>query len=327
MQCFWVTKSLKRCGRQVRWVLCPDHRRIVLWLIVSGLATLIWDVYGDKFRQLYLDRFAGEADLPQFRIATEHIQVPGRHESPLSLTNIHNRRIYRLEIENPRSSQLANLEMTIQFPEPILEIRTDQSVSSSRVEASENWDKQPLSLSGDIGTPLTVEPYSNEEKTGLWRLRLDTIAPKSKAIVEVLTTNGLEGGMYGGWALEEEKSRKAASEALWFIDGGFQYASASEVRQERMIVSLEFDREKRVFRPASAQVWAEHIKLVRIRHGKGVRIPGVWRTKGYLVAQGKDRTTYSAPFALDSTQDINVKFGLFGTPPEHPGFVLTLKKP
>jgi hypothetical protein len=61
---------------------------------------------------------------------------------------------------------------------------------------------------------------------------------------------------------------------------------------------------------------------VQLRHGRGVRIPGVFQNRGYVVTKGRGGTRYVSPVILESKKGFEVDFGLFGSPPTNPGLVV-----
>lgn len=238
-------------------------------------------------------------------------------DRPLSFSNIRDRRVHILEVKNPNPAPLNNFELLTQFPEAILDISSGEIPANYIVEAIENWDKQPLAVSGDVSDSQAVEPFASEEKTGLWRVIVDAVPPYGTVKIKLLSTNGLEGSVYAEEVAQTEKW-KADGELMWLLQASYRFMSGIADTVEQIIVPLYFDRNHRLVRTFPPFRRPHDINWVQLRHSQGVRIPGILRTRGYFFAKGRNGFNYSSPFMLERT-DLDVKVGLFGSPPEHPG--------
>jgi hypothetical protein len=105
--------------------------------------------------------------LPEFKITTTPVDLPGRNDKPLTFSDIQNRRLQILTINNPNKIPLAYMQLWMQFPEAILSVKSSEQSASYQVEAAENWDKQQPVVTGDASDSLSVEPFASEEHTGL----------------------------------------------------------------------------------------------------------------------------------------------------------------
>ncbi len=252
--------------------------------------------------------------------------MPRPNEGPLPLSAIQGRRVYLLTIRNPNRFPITSLDLTTQWPEPVLEVRLAEASASSSLKAAEAWDPQPLAVTGDIPPSAAVEPFALEERAGLWRISVDSVPAFSSVGIELLSATGAEGGLYAEIAPEIDR-RRSVGELLWLIEGHYQFQMGDDTSTRAVLLSLEFDRAMRqvTVRPVAGQPAAQPARL-QIRHGRGARLPGLLRTRGYLVSQGRSGTRYTAPVMLETTHNIDVQFGLFGSP-LRPGLSVTARTP
>lgn len=261
--------------------------------------------------------------LLEFTMTTRPVELPGRNEKPLSFSNIQNRRLHILEVKNPNKISLSNIQLWTQFPEAILNVKSGEVSASYTVVSAENWDKQPVSVDGDM-IDASVEPFASEEKTGLWHVTVNTVPPNSTIIIAFLTVTGSEGGLYTE-EVTKAQAQKAGNEQMWLIHGSYQSTTDSGAAKEQIVVPLEFDANNRTLRalPVLRRPLNE-TKWVQVRHGRGIRIPGTLTTRGYLLIKSQKGTIYTVPYMLERN-DINVKLGLFGSPPTNPGLYIQWK--
>ena len=133
--------------------------------------------------------------MPHLLITTMPIDAPGGSDRPVSFSDIRDRRIHILKLTNLNEAPLSRIELQIQFPEAILDITSGESPSYYKVQAAENWDRQPVTVSGDISDSEAVEPFASEERTGLWRVSVDSVASNGTIKIKFLTATGQEGGL------------------------------------------------------------------------------------------------------------------------------------
>ncbi len=326
MRCLGWTTTLKRCGLEGSPFLCHHHRRKTLAIVLFILVPTVIVYWNELLRPGYLWLTTGPPQPPGFRVTSTAIDVPDPNEGEVPLSEVGSRMRNFLTIENPNRFPLTAMKLSIQWPEPIISVRSAEASAHYTVVASENWDSQPLTVSGDISS-LVVESFASDEKTGLWNISVSAIPANNTIEIELVTAVGPEGGLYAeeSYALE---STIAMNELLWFIEGSYQYSLDAETETGSVLLSLVFDRQTRVFQVRP--VGSEQGSTVRIgiRQGRGARVPGVFRTRGYIVvlANERDVVSYVSPVMLER-QDLNVKLGLFGSPPTKPGFVVEIRKP
>lgn len=328
MQCWGRTRTLKRCRLEGSRFFCHHHRWTFYLVVLTFLLLTIPELYQNLLKPAYQTLTAESFRPPEFTVVSTSVDLPSATGGPLSLSSIQNRRRHLLSISNPNRFPLTAMEFSTQWPESILSVRAAEPSASYSVVASEAWDRQPLTVSGDVPLPLTIEPFASEEKTGLWHVTVSSAPSGGVVRIEFLSVTGPEGGMYAEEASELDGDR-SEGELLWLIDGRYQYATSTDVETGSVLLSLEFDRKTRVLQALPVSSGGIPMARIELRHGRGGRIPGILRTRGYLVANANSRdfTTYTAPVMLESTRDdLDVKFGLFGSPPTNPGFVVTIRK-
>ena len=329
MQCCARTATWKRCSRIVPCLFCSDHKRqaikvVVTFIVSSLLLTVVLSLYVDQAKQVVMAWLAGPPKPLEFRIVSTAVDLPQKSDSALSLNEINNRRLHLLEIRNPNPGAVSDLQIATQFPEAILAISAGEKPSNYKVDSAENWDKQQITVAGDAIKNLTVEPLPSDERTGLWTILIDTIAPQSSATVQLLTTLGEEGKLYSQ-GTRAAQDRKNADEIIWLLDARYQLKSDSTVLPLQFIVSLEFDEQNRAVKAVGPVRIPTEVGRVQIKQGRGVRIPEILTTRRYLVTKGRNGTAYTAPIMFESL-DIDARFGLFGSLPEKPGLKVEMRQ-
>lgn len=88
---------------------------------------------------------------------------------------------------------------------------------------------------------------------------------------------------------------------------------------------MDFDEQNRAVKAVGPIRVPTEVGQVQIKQGRGVRIPGILTTRGYLVTKGRNGTEYTAPIMLERL-DINAMFGLFGSPSEKPGLKVEMRQ-
>ena len=78
----------------------------------------------------------------KFSIVSTTVDSPQKNEPALSLSEISNRRLHLLEIRNPNSRAISDLQIATQFPEAILAISAGEKPANYKVDSAENRDKQ-----------------------------------------------------------------------------------------------------------------------------------------------------------------------------------------
>jgi hypothetical protein len=149
---------------------------------------------------------------------------------------------------------------------------------------------------------------------------VNTVPADSSIKIEFLTSTGPEGELYNEGVADAE-TLKADDETIWLIQGSYQFTTGSRVATEQIVVPLKFGRKKRALTalPASRGPLNE-ANWIQLRQGQGTRIPGILRTRGYLlIVKKREVMSYTSPVMLER-KDIDVRFGLFGSPPTNPGF-------
>ncbi len=196
MQCWGITATWKRCSRTVPGFLCSDHKRWATGVGATSLLSVVLFLYGDQVKQFVMAQLSGPPKPLEFRIVSTAVDSPQKNEPALSLSEISNRRLHLLEIRNPNSRAISDLQIATQFPEAILAISAGEEPTNYKVDSAENWDRQQMTVTGDAIKNLTVEPLPSDVRTGLWTILIDTIAPQGSATVQLLTTMGEEGKLY-----------------------------------------------------------------------------------------------------------------------------------
>src|SRR5690348_10967111 len=148
MKCWGLTRTFKRCSRQAPHFFCHDHRRVVIWSAFSMLLALLWHL--NVPQNIFHKLISSPPKMPHLLITTMPIDAPGGSDRPVSFSGIRDRRIHILKLTNPNEASLSRVELQIQFPEALLDITSGESPSYYKVEAAENWDRQPVTVSGDI---------------------------------------------------------------------------------------------------------------------------------------------------------------------------------
>lgn len=262
--------------------------------------------------------------LPQVQLKSGGIEAPRGEGETLSFADIRNRRVHILRISNPNTVPLASLALTLQFPEAILSIEPQEAAPVYELKAGPELDPQPMSASWPptMNAPSVVGYGTGN--TGLWKAAITAVPAKSSIAVTITTTAEIrEDEPYNAWAA---KASSARGELLWLLEGTYQYASDDAIGTSEFFVPFEFDRSHRtiVAKNLHPGPLREGDKI-RVQQGRGVSIPGVLRTGGYLIAKDRDGgQTYEAPVVLERL-DIGVKLGLFG-PLRKPGFEVRFKK-
>ena len=254
MQCCGITTATwKRCLRIVPGLFCSDHKRqaikaVVTFLVSSLLLSVVFSLYVDQAKQVVMAWLAGPPKPLEFSIVSTAVDLPRKSDPVLSLGEISNRRLHLLKIRNPNSRAISDLQILTQFPEAILAISAGGKPVNYKVDSAENWDRQQMTVTGVAIKNLTVEPLPSDERTGLWTILIDTIAPQSSATVQLLTTMGEEGKLYSQ-GTRKAQERKNTDEIIWLLDARYQFKSDSTVLPLRFIVSLEFDEQNREVAP------------------------------------------------------------------------------
>ena len=324
MKCWGRTRTLKRCSREVQYLFCHDHARPAAWIFLTFLIGAIWWFYQDEAKRFITNVMVGPPKHLEVEINSTALDLLGKNEPAISLNEISNRRLHLLEIRNPNSRAISNLSISTQFPEAILSVSAGEKPASYKVDSAENWDKQGMTITGDTSQNMTVEPLASDEKTGLWTILIDRVDPRSTAKIQLITTSGGEGQFYNQ-GVKKARERNKTNETIWILDTRYQFISDSVVLNERRIVPLEFDEQSRIVRVSGPTRPPDEVVQVQIQQGRGVRVPGVLTSKGYIVIRGKNSTVYESPIMLER-QDIDAMFGLFGPLPGKPGLRVQLKR-
>lgn len=204
-------------------------------------------------------------------------------------------------------------------------MKSTEKSASYEVEAAENWDKQPLVVTGDMSDSSSVEPFASDENTGLWKVTVNPVPADSTIKIEFLTATGPEEGLYTEGVTEAE-ALKADDELIWLIHGSYQFTTNSGVATEQIVVPLKFDRKNRNLTALTASRGPlNKVNWIQLRQGQGARIPGILRTRGYLlIVKNREVMSYNSA-VMPERNDIDVKIGLFGAPPTNPGFEVRYK--
>jgi len=321
MRCLGRTRTLRRCSRSARFLFCHDHfwPSIVSLIVAIGIVA---GLYQDLLKSALCNFFSRDARPPEVKVSSGPVNLPEQNDGPLPLADIMNRRLHTMEIRNPNAAPLSNVELSTQFPEAILTITPQDSAANQNIQSVQDWDKQPLTIAGNAAGSYSIEPFVLDEYTGLWRVRIDTI-PGNRAIkVEFVTAIGKEGGLYSE-AVVEAESAKSNDEVMWLIQGTYEYSKCSEAIRRKLFVPLAFDRKSRSLTVVTAiSDEIDSGNRVYIRQGHGCRMPGIFQTRGYVVIKSRAGTRYSSPVLLERTEGVDVRFGLFGSPPTNPGFIV-----
>ena len=148
MQCWGRTATWKRCSRIATGPYCSDHKRQAIWAVVSSLLlSVVLSLYVDQAKQVVLAWFAGPPKPLEFSIVSTAVDLPQKSDPVLSLSEISNRRLHLLKIRNPNSTAISDLQIKTQFPEVILAISAGEKPVNYKVDSTESWDKQPMTVS------------------------------------------------------------------------------------------------------------------------------------------------------------------------------------
>lgn len=295
--------------------------KIAFWGSLASLAALLLAVVLLAVPWLRKEPFVA----PQFTVKSLAPDLSTADEAPVPLSRFASMRLHLLEIKNLNAAPLSGMRLWTQWPEPIVSATAD-APGREGIAASENWDRQPLQVTGDIPPSASIEPFASDERTGLWEIVINSVPPDETLRIEILSITGPMGGFYDEAAREIE-IQKSNGEIAWLIHGNYQHGEPPNVMTEQVLVPLEFDRTTRTLRALAPEVGESSGEMQRIelRHGRGFRLAGILETRGYLLVKARSGTRFIAPIRLERTEDIAVKLGVFGWPPVHPGLQVTVR--
>ncbi len=257
---------------------------------------------------------------PVFMIVSSPIDLPAGNGSGLSVASIKNRMRRTVEITNPNNFPIV-LAFQAQVPEAILSVRS-QAVS----EATPAWDEQPVTVKQIGDSNLFVEPILANERTGLWRFKLKAIPPNTAVALEVVTATGQDGGVFSDILSKSHVGNAASNSLNWFFSGACRPENATPSETTEFLVPLVFDSSNRSI-SAGPSLTGAVSNVVELRQGRGFRVPGIFKSKGYLLASMEGRfSDFACPAQMESTNRIaDLQIGLFsfekGKPLE-PGILL-----
>jgi hypothetical protein len=323
MRCLGRTRTLRRCSRQTRFLFCHDHR----WVSVASAIAFL--VLMAEFRDYYLIPLRHWLTPPRplrLSLRSGPAEAPTYGEQAVPAQILQNRRYHILELSNPNRFPLNALDLYTQFPESILSITSPPSASYN-VVAAPQWDSVPVQLGGTISNAPPFEPYATAEATGLWHVTINTIPPQTTIPILIVTALGAEGGLYAQAVIDFE-GQKTEQDILWFVRGDYMVRSGDDSAVDHIFATVAFDRGTRAAKVLGLLTESMvPTNTVRLRHGRGFRLPGVLRTSGYVFGEASgDRKFWTASPIMERTNDIAVAFGLFGSPLQ-PGVWLKVRSP
>lgn len=290
--------------------------KLGFWGFVIGAITLVWSII------LWMWP-SPRPSLPQVTVRTSTLELPGPGDNPISPDVLRDRRLQIIEIRNPNKMALSNMELKLQFPESVMEARPSEKSASFGISLREDWDEQHITFTGDVsGVP--IEPFAIEQKTGLWKLFINTIPPEATIRIKMVSTIGPEAEIYRKGLISP---RIQDSDGLkWLIYGSYQFTLGAEAIKSYIVAPLRIDSATRAISVGTAREGSlDDGEWVRVQQGRGARMAGILSIRGYLVIRGRNDIRYYAPVMLERAGDVDVQFGLFGNPPTLPGFEVRFK--
>jgi hypothetical protein len=275
--------------------------KLGFWGFVLAVVSLIWAILSWMWPNPH-------PRLPQLTLRTSTLELPGLGGKPISPIELRDRRLHIFEIRNPNRVSLSNMELKLQFPEPVLEARPSDESALFGISLREDWDEQHITIAGDVsGVP--IEPFATEQKTGLWKLFINTVPPETTIRINMVSTIGPEGELYHQGLMS---SRTHDLDGLkWLIYGSYQFAASTEASKSHIVAPLEIDSLTRAVSVSAAyEGLLSKSEWVSVQQGRGARLAGIFSTRGYLVIRSRNGTSYQAPVVLERTGDVDVRFGL-----------------
>ena len=97
-----------------------------------------------------------------------------------------------------------------------------------------------------IGRPsqktVTVK---DTERTGVWRVLLESLPPNRSTPIEIQTVSGAEAGFYGVKANELEQERKG-DDILWSIDATYDEEGPDGAVTRTLVLGINYERAERI---------------------------------------------------------------------------------
>jgi len=212
--------------------------------------------------------------------------------------------------------------LVTQFPEAILHIIASKPGDVS-ARGRARWDNQPVVAEGTLRNEIPIEDIDTDQITGLWSVFLSKIPAKSPVYVKFVSTVDTAAGLYNDWAIQ--KGGKLSSDnLLWYITAIFQVGDENSLVTDTLILPLRYDRQRRTVTAEKPR----HSNEVRdqrivIHNGRGFRIPGYFRTKGYVFTEMGAEKALHSPILFERLTGMNVEVGLLGNSLT-PGYLISL---
>jgi hypothetical protein len=230
--------------------------------------------------------------------------LPG--EAVVSIGDVNIRKRHVLDITNPNKVGILNLELWIQFPEPILDIQPAETSASYICQRTQNWYRPFIWAEGR--TDEKIEPYGTDQLTGLWKLSINNIPPETTVPMVLVTKR--DGGIY----FQTITNCLKWGELVCVLYGHYQILNSTGAERRYVFAPLSYAADRREVtisglsgKPIDETNW------VRILQGPGLRVPGVMKVEGYTYAaltKGELKAFMGLPqFETDRT---NILFCLIG---------------
>lgn len=224
------------------------------WLCWAGIAScgafipmLAFGVNIINHKITVRDALAAIPHMPEFRLTalTDGIKL-WANDAGITSKDSDELRMYKLEIENVSKIPVSHLQLRIQFPEPIIKLKSNAS-AEMQFTTTQIWDEPLIRVTG--GMPA-VKKFG-DQSTGLWRIDAGRLPGETSLKVEFITSIGEGAEMYygatGGPYKEGMQIREGGANPpyIWFLSGSFQFDKGPRNETKNFIVPLIYDRRVR----------------------------------------------------------------------------------
>lgn len=242
----------------------------------------------------------------------------------MGANEIRDRRIFRLLLENPNNFSMRSLECRLQWPEPILAIQVGDRPVGSAFEAAPIWDRQPIAISGNVEPDQVVEPFGDEQITGIWRFTVAELPAMSTMEIDIVTLCCPSQMIYAD-SLRELDAIQKETIHVWYASLSYNMLSGEKSLITKKNILFGVNRTERNVFISHSLTSMKDTTFAQLRQGKGLRLVGIAKLRGYLFAQYGSKFSFSGPLLIESEEKIQrIRFGLLG-PDLQPGLEVLLK--
>lgn len=306
------------------------HKMNVIFglLLLVGAAISVW--YGgrllnDEWQAASLKNEIKRFLSPRFVIHSSPVLMSNNTAESLDFEKIKERKNRSIIMENPNESRLVNVRFALQFPEAILKKSIEETSAKYRLIVREDFDKQPISVSGNATLGKTVETSGADQATGLWNCEVESVSAKGELLIEFTSTVGPEAKVYSGVKSNLITSKWPVDSILYYMIVSYQFEAGSKMESRELLIPIIYESTSREVGLKQPQSTKENLQLVKFRQGHGIKISGIFNSMGYVTAQLGRAVVFSSPTALERTNDLEFLMGLSGNPPETPFIKLSFK--